>query len=66
MATVLCLAVIIDSQHRIRDDRMDSREHVVWRTRDKIMNGILVSICGLRNKLWKWETQGVEEQRAAS
>ena len=49
IATVLCLRVVIDSQHRIRDERVDSRKHVIWRTRDKIVNGIVVRFCGLWN-----------------
>ncbi|KAF8577772.1 UPF0014-domain-containing protein [Ramaria rubella] len=40
VATVFCLAVVIDREHRLRDDKIDPREHAVWRMRDKIGNAV--------------------------
>ena len=61
LATVFCLGVVIDSQHRIRDERIYSREHIIWRTRDKIVNGVVVNICHLWKRIWKREVTGGEE-----
>lgn len=40
VAIVLALSVAIDPQHRLRNDRVDSQKHVIWRTRDRIVSAI--------------------------
>jgi hypothetical protein len=61
ITTVICLGVVIDSQHRIRDDRIDSRQHLIWRTRDKIVGGVLAGVSGFWSKLRKRHPEGGEE-----
>lgn len=34
VTTALTLAVVVDGDHRIRIDRVDTRKHAVWRARD--------------------------------
>lgn len=34
MVTVCALVIAVDKGHRIRTDRIDTRDHVVWRVRD--------------------------------
>ena len=63
ISTVLCLGVVIDSQHRIRDDRIDSRQHVIWRTRDKIVTSVMANVSELWKKLWRRNAVGEEHSR---
>ncbi|KIJ51491.1 hypothetical protein M422DRAFT_58957 [Sphaerobolus stellatus SS14] len=37
IAIILCLGIIVDSDHRIRNERVDTNKHVVWQMRDKVM-----------------------------
>jgi len=64
VAITLCLGVVIDSQHRIRDDRIDNREHLVWRTRNKLGNGVIAGVTGLWDMIRKrtQPREGGEEQ----
>ncbi|GJJ08353.1 hypothetical protein Clacol_002567 [Clathrus columnatus] len=34
------LFILIDRQHRVRPDRLDAREHIIWRTRDNIIQRV--------------------------
>ncbi|OBZ66192.1 hypothetical protein A0H81_13800 [Grifola frondosa] len=36
--TILALGVTVDSEHRVRTDRIDTREHAVWRARSWLVN----------------------------
>lgn len=66
MAVALCLGVVVDSQHRIRDDRIDSREHLIWRMRDKLGNAVLAEIVGLWHKIStqkRYQGDGEEQAR---
>lgn len=62
ISTILCLGVVIDSQHRIRDDRIDSREHLIWRTRDRIVMSIATDIGRLWDKLWNRNSEESDEE----
>ncbi|KIJ51494.1 hypothetical protein M422DRAFT_203724 [Sphaerobolus stellatus SS14] len=44
VATISCLAIVIDQQHRVRCDRIDSKEHIVYRIRNKIARGFLSGV----------------------
>ncbi|EIW84455.1 hypothetical protein CONPUDRAFT_151474 [Coniophora puteana RWD-64-598 SS2] len=33
VATVLALRVVVDKEHRVRLDRVDVRDHAIWRVR---------------------------------
>lgn len=43
IVTALTLGIVVDSEHRVRIDRIDTRQHAVWRARswvvDKIVEG---------------------------
>lgn len=52
--TFAVIAVTVDSQHRIRMDRVDDRKHGVWRAREWASTALMLSIkklvCGWREK----------------
>ena len=39
--TILALGVVVDAQHRVRTDRIDAREHAVWRARNWLLARIV-------------------------
>ena len=39
LTTVLLLSVVVDTEHRVRTDRVDARKHWVWRLRDRLWSG---------------------------
>lgn len=40
IATVIALTIVVDSDHRIRIDKVDSGMFVLWRMRKKVTDGI--------------------------
>lgn len=44
LATILCLLTIVDSQDRVRIDRINSKKHTIWQTRDKAVKEITNAI----------------------
>lgn len=47
--TVLALLVVVDAEHRVRADRIDCREHALWRGRDRAVAwavGAVKGLCG--------------------
>ncbi|KAI0052324.1 UPF0014-domain-containing protein [Auriscalpium vulgare] len=68
ITTLIALLVCVDGEHRIRPDRIDAREHAVWRARDRLASAVVTGVraagravvdCVRRNK-----TDGEEEERA--
>jgi len=43
LTTGFALAVVVDNEHRIRSDRIDSRKHVVYRTRDALVEKMVAA-----------------------
>lgn len=41
VTTILALAVVVDGEHRVRSDRVDVREHAVYRARNWLLGKIL-------------------------
>jgi len=41
VTTILALCMIIDSEHRIRSERIDGREHAVWRARSWLVRKVV-------------------------
>jgi hypothetical protein len=39
--TVFALGMVVDSEHRVRSDRIDERPHAVWRGRDWLIRRII-------------------------
>lgn len=48
--TMVSLATVVDNDHRVRPDRVDVREHAIWRARDWLVSGIVggVKAVGMR------------------
>jgi len=53
VVTVLSLSVVVDGDHRVRSDRIDSREHAVWRARNWLVEKIVEKVKGGANRVWK-------------
>jgi len=41
VATVLTLRVVVDSEHRVRTDKIDDRKATIWRARDKAVGCVV-------------------------
>lgn len=41
VTTVLALSVVVDADHRVRSDRVDGREHMVWRARTWLVGRVV-------------------------
>ncbi|KAF8440479.1 hypothetical protein L210DRAFT_3539779 [Boletus edulis BED1] len=54
VATIFALSVVVDSEHRIRPDRVDVKEHAIWRGRNwvwaQIVGGVKCVACCWRRK----------------
>ena len=46
VTTILALGVVVDSEHRVRTDRIDVRPHAVWRARTWVVNKIVEGVRG--------------------
>ena len=46
VTTVLALGMVVDGEHRVRSDRIDSREHAVWRARSWLIGKVTKGISG--------------------
>lgn len=44
VTTALALGVVVDMDHRVRSDRIDNRQHVIWRGRDWLVERIVEQI----------------------
>ncbi|KAL0953125.1 hypothetical protein HGRIS_004394 [Hohenbuehelia grisea] len=44
VSTVFALGIVVDGEHRVRTDRIDTREHVVWRARDKAAGWVVEQV----------------------
>lgn len=51
VTTIFALGVVVDTEHRVRADRIDVREHAVWRARNwlvaKVVDGIKAGAYGV-------------------
>ena len=41
VTTVITLSVVVDNEHRLRPDRVDVKEHVIWRARNWVFGQIV-------------------------
>lgn len=63
VTTGLALSLVVDSEHRIRTDRIDTRPHAVWRARNWLMSKSLLIV----KKRWArfqkaWASKDVREK----
>jgi len=65
VTTVLALGVVVDADHRVRSDRVDVREHAVYRARNwmvgKIVEGFWASVRPLLRCLKKMKRRDTDE-----
>ncbi|KAI1796883.1 UPF0014-domain-containing protein [Ganoderma leucocontextum] len=51
VTTIFALGVVVDTEHRVRTDRIDTREHAVWRARNwlvaKVVGGVKAGVYGV-------------------
>ncbi|KAH7904997.1 hypothetical protein BJ138DRAFT_1073132 [Hygrophoropsis aurantiaca] len=57
VSTVLTLLVVVDAEHRVRPDRVDTRAHVVWRARAAAVRAVVQGVKGMA--CWTWGKKGV-------
>ncbi|KAH0832981.1 hypothetical protein J3R83DRAFT_11959 [Lanmaoa asiatica] len=57
VTTVVTLSVVVDSEHRVRPDRVDVKEHAIWRARNWVfarivdgVKGVVGCCCGRRKE----------------
>ena len=52
--TVVTLSVVVDSEHRVRPDRIDVKEHAIWRASNwifaQIIGGVKCLVCCCRRR----------------
>lgn len=41
VTTMVSLATVVDNDHRVRPDRVDIREHAIWRARNRLVSGVV-------------------------
>ncbi len=51
VTTALALGVVVDMDHRVRSDRIDNRQHVIWRGRDWLIERIVEHVKGAGRKV---------------
>ena len=47
VTTVVTLSVVVDNEHRVRPDRVDVKEHAIWRARNWVFAQIVGGVKGL-------------------
>jgi hypothetical protein len=50
VTTVIALAVVVDGEDRVRRERIDGREHLIWRARGRVVRGI---VDGVKSVVWR-------------
>lgn len=51
IVTVLALGVVVDNEHRVRPDRIDTRPHAVWRARGYVVEKVKEGLKSLWGKV---------------
>ena len=69
IVTALTLGIVVDSEHRVRLDRIDTRQHAIWRARNWLVNKAVESlkVAGLKVagllRLGRKEGDGSDNER---
>ncbi|KZT01548.1 UPF0014-domain-containing protein [Laetiporus sulphureus 93-53] len=53
VTTVLALGVVVDGEHRVRSDRIDSQQHAIWRARDAAFAKVSKMVKDLTHRTWR-------------
>ncbi|KAJ3483304.1 hypothetical protein NLI96_g6405 [Meripilus lineatus] len=66
VTTVLALGVVVDMDHRVRSDRIDNRQHAIWRGRDWLVERMILQVKNaggkVRDVLRKLTTSEIERE----
>jgi len=54
VATVLALRVVVDSEHRVRTDRLDDRKATIWRVKDRAVGSVVDGGKLVRGEVRSW------------
>lgn len=54
VATVLALHVVVDSEHRVRTDRIDDRKATIWRVKDRVARSVIDGARFVRGEVRSW------------
>lgn len=61
LAVILCLMILVDSEHRVRGERIDPTKHSIWKRRDEIMKTVREAVVEVWNKgHWQRRSQSGE------
>lgn len=52
VTTIFALAVVVDNEHRVRTDRIDAREHAVYRARNWVGHKIVIGVQAAGLGVW--------------
>jgi len=63
--TVVTLGVVIDNEHRVRPDRIDVKEHPIWRARNWVFAKIVAAVRGMWTTITGCCCKRQKEGRAA-
>ncbi|TFY50903.1 hypothetical protein EVG20_g11266, partial [Dentipellis fragilis] len=67
ITTVFAFVIVLDREHRIRQDRIDTRIHAVWRARDWVVRSVVYAVKSACWHVWgkvrkeKREDEGEED-----
>ncbi|TFK69670.1 hypothetical protein BDN72DRAFT_959366 [Pluteus cervinus] len=61
ISTMWALSCVVDREHRVRNERVDNRDHVVWRVVRKVGTGARDVVCGFARKSNSEEDDGERE-----
>lgn len=53
VTTVITLSVVVDNEHRVRTDRVDTKEHAIWRARNWVLAQIVSGVKHLVGCCWR-------------
>jgi hypothetical protein len=53
VATVLTLRVVVDSEHRVRTDKIDDRPATIWRARDRAVGSVVDRAKVVGGAVWR-------------
>ena len=54
VATVLALRVVVDSEHRVRTDKIDDRKAKVWQVKDRAVGSVVERARFVRGEVRSW------------
>lgn len=52
VATVLTLRVVVDSEHRVRTDKIDDRQAAIWQARDRAVVSVVDRVKVVGSAVW--------------